>query len=127
MRDAIRAAAEVSVARGCGFAALAIFTLMIGLADQFYVACKAGGILTLGTCFILVVRGYSAPTFHYKRTEVWLMLPEKDRPPAEIAQIVIGGTLREVYLRFAVQAAIVATCLFGISLILQIAKSRFPV
>lgn len=121
MRDAIQAAAEVSVARGCGFAALAIVTLMVGLSDQMYLACKAGGILALGACGILGVRGYSAPSFSYKRTEVWLMLAEKDRPPAAIAQMLIGGTLREVYLRFAVHAAIVAACLFGFSLLLQLA------
>lgn len=120
MRDAIQAAAELSVARGCGFAALAIVTLMVGLSDQMHVACKAGGILTLGTCCILGVRGYSAPNFSYKRTEVWLMLSEKDRPRAEIAQVVIGGTLREVYLRFAVQAAIVSAFLLGFSLLLQL-------
>ena len=122
MRDAIQAAAEVSVARGCGFAALAIVTLMVGLSDQLHLACKAGGILALGTCCILGVRAYSAPSFSYKRTEVWLMLAEKDRPPKEIAQMVIGGTLREVYLRFAVQAAIVSASLLSFSLLLQLAR-----
>jgi hypothetical protein len=55
------------------------------------------------------------------------MLPEKDSPPAEIAQVVIGGTLRDVYLRFALQAAFIATFLLGFSLLLQLIRMRAPV
>lgn len=126
MMKAVESAAEISVARGCGFAALAIGTLMVGLADQLFIACKAGGILTLGMCLILVVRGFAAPNSHYKRTEVWLMLSDKDRPPAEIAQMVIGSTLREVYMRFAMHTAIVSVFLLGFSLFLQFAGYRTP-
>ena len=61
MLETIEKLAVVSVARGCGFAALAIVTVMVGLSDQIDVACKAGGILTLGTCVILAIRGWTAP------------------------------------------------------------------
>ena len=63
-------AAWVSVARGCGFAALAIVTFMFGMAGNIPGAFKAGGILTLITSLILLFRGWQAPSKPYKRTEV---------------------------------------------------------
>ena len=120
MVNAIEDAAETSVARGCGFAALGIVTLMVGLSDQMYLACKAGGILTLGTCLILIIRGLTAPRIPYKSTEVWVMLTSDERPLAAVAQQVIGNTLRAVYIRFALHAAIVSLVLLGLSLLLQV-------
>ena len=46
--------AWLSVARGCGFAALAIFTFMIGLSGDMPAAFKAGGILTLIVSLVLL-------------------------------------------------------------------------
>ena len=118
MLEAIENAAEVSVARGCGFAALGIITLMVGLSDQAYLACKAGGILTLGACLILAIRGLTAKSTPYKRTEVWIMLNEAERPKAAVAQQLIGNTLHDVYLRFALRAASLAGAMLAASLLL---------
>lgn len=124
MLKAIEAAAETSVARGCGFAALGIVTLMVGLSDQPHVAFKAGGILTLVQCLVLVMRGMTALHAPYKRTEVWVMLKSEERPQAAFAQQVIGNTLRNVYLRFALHTAIVSSVLLGLSLLLQLFGAR---
>lgn len=107
----IERAAEVSVARGCGFAALGIFTFMIGLMGEPRLAFQAGGILTLITCLVLVARAVQAPWRFYKRTEVWLMLEPDDRPHSETAQQLIGTALRDVYLRFAFHAACLSAAL----------------
>lgn len=120
MLEKIEHLAEVSVARGCGFGALAIVTFMLGLADQMDVSCKAGGILTLGACLVLVLRGQTATRKPYKRTEVWTMLSAADRPQPEIAQQIIGNALRDVYLRFALHAAMSASGLLFLSLVLRL-------
>lgn len=101
----IERAAEVSIARGCGFAALGIFTFMVGLMGEPRLALQTGGILTLVMCLVLVARAVHAPHRFYKRTEVWLMLEPDERPRSEAAQQVIGTALRDVYLRFAFHAA----------------------
>ncbi|MDX2203585.1 MAG: hypothetical protein NW223_12610 [Hyphomicrobiaceae bacterium] len=97
--------AEFSVARACGFAALAIFTLMIGFAWHPAVSFQTGGILTLLTCAILLLKGVNARRKPYKTTELWIILPKDQRPIPEIAQQLIGNVLRDVYLRFALHAA----------------------
>jgi hypothetical protein len=112
--------AWVSVARGCGFAALAIFTFMVGLSGNMPMAFKAGGILTLITSLILLVKGLHAPQRFYKHTEVWLMLEPSDRPHAAIAQTLIGQALRRTYLTFALHTALLACGFFVASLILAL-------
>ena len=120
MLGTIEYLAGVSVARGCGFAALAIVTFMVGLSDQMHVACKAGGISTLGTCLILAIRGLTAVTTPYKRTEVWIMLDAADRPKPEVAQQIIGTAMRDVYFRFALHAALIAVTLLSASMVFRV-------
>lgn len=119
MLETIERLAEVSVARGCGFAALGIVTLMVGLADQLYLAFQAGGLLTLGMAAILWVWGKGAVATSYKRTELWIMLDANDRPKPEIAQQVIGTVLRDVYLRFALCTGVLAAVMLALSVLLR--------
>jgi len=122
--DKIEELAEVSVARGCGFAALAIVSVMVGLSDQMHVSCKVGGMLTLLACLVLAIRGMTATNTPYMRTEVWVMLNKVDRPQPAVAQQIIGSILRSVYLRFALHAAVVSLVLLCISQLLQLFGSR---
>ncbi len=108
--------AWVSVARGCGFAALAIVTLMFGMSGNIPGAFKAGGILTLITSLILLFRGWQAPKRPYKRTEVWMMLEPDDRPQPALAQTLIGETLKQTYLTFALHSTLLAGGMFAVSL-----------
>ena len=112
--------AWVSIARACGFAALGIGTLMFGLSGDALMSFRAGGILTLITSLILLVRGLQAPTRPYKRTEVWLMLEPEDRPQAALAQTVIGETLKQTYLTFALHSALIAGGMLLLSLLLAL-------
>ncbi|WP_088343207.1 MULTISPECIES: hypothetical protein [Rhodomicrobium] len=110
--------AWVSVARGCGFAALGIVTLMFAMSGHLASAFKSGGILTLITSLVLQFRGWQAPKIPYKRTELWLMLEPQHRPDDALAQTVIGETLKRTYLGFALHSALLASCLFALSLVL---------
>lgn len=119
MLQAIEKTAEFSVARACGFAALAIFTLMIGFAWHPAVSFQTGGVLTLLTSAVLLLKGRNAPGRPYKSTEVWVILPRELRPVPEIAQQLIGNVLREVYFRFAQHAALLAACMLASALVVS--------
>jgi hypothetical protein len=118
MLQKLEALAELSVARGCGFAALAIFTFMIGTVSDPALAFKSGGLMTLLACAVLLLKARNACTRPYKSTELWIMLAKDERPDAAIAQQVIGNVLRDVYLRFAQQAAVLAILMLSAAQIL---------
>jgi hypothetical protein len=120
MQSSIEDAAELSVARGCGFGALAIATCMVGLSAEMPLAFQCGGILVLVMTLVLVLRGLAAPRMSYKRTEVWLMLEPDARPKATVAQQLIGRALREVYLRYALRSAAMAAVLLVGSVIMRL-------
>lgn len=117
--DRIENAAYVSVGRACGFAGLAVFCLMFGLSFDPALAARTGGAVCLAVTVILACYAATAPNRPYKRTEVWLILAKDDRPPADIAQRLIGQTLRQTYLWFARQSAIISLVLLTASLALQ--------
>lgn len=117
----VEALAEVSVARGCGFAALAILTLMVGLSWDLALACMVGGLLVLFVCLVLVAKAQWAHRRPAGKTELWLMLDEFDRPSSAIAQRIVGSVLRACYLRFALHAAGISAGLLALSITLRLA------
>jgi hypothetical protein len=106
--DRIRQFAELSVRRGCGFAALAIVTFMVGLSADPIVALKAGAVSSTLLGFVLLVKSLRSQQTDYRRTELWILLDRKHDLPEAHAARVITGVLREVYLRYAELAAWVA-------------------
>lgn len=116
----LQQAAEISVARGCGFAALAICTFMVGFAGDIRLSLAVGGCMALLATFVLIIKALKAERTSYKRTEVWIMLEPEDRPRPEVAQQVIGTTLREVYLRFALRAAKLSLGLLAASILARL-------
>jgi hypothetical protein len=111
--------AEISVCRGCAFAALAIITFMIGLSWDLALAARIGGMFTLLVSVVLLVKAYLASSRRCVATEVWLMLDETERPPVRLAQPLISAALRQWFLYFAMQAAFVSAALLLISLCLS--------
>ena len=105
----------------CGFAGVAVLCVMLGLSFEPALATRAGGIMGLGIASILSGYGFFATTRPYRRTETWLILPREQRPPAEIAQQVIGSKLRDAYLWFAHKSALVSAVLLATSLVLSLA------
>jgi hypothetical protein len=120
----IRKLAWVSVARGCGFGGLAIFTMMIGLSSTPAAALDFGGIGFLLMSVILIVKAYRSDRLPHKHTEIWLMLEPDLRPPPEVAPAVIMRTRREVILRFAHMSALAALCCLVMAGALQIMGVR---
>lgn len=93
--------AVFSVARGCGFAMIAIATTMIGLSFDPHQCLKVGGLLSLVTALVLIVKALRAFSKPYQATDLWLMLGPADRPPQAVAQLLISRALRDAYYRFA--------------------------
>jgi hypothetical protein len=115
--DHVQLSAQISIARGCGFGLLAIFCTMVGLSGTPALALKTGGLLCLLASFILALKAQQSRTRSYKRTEVWLMLSEEQRPPAPVAQRVIGTALQDGYRRFALYYSIAAASMLTLGLI----------
>ena len=122
METTIRRYAQLSIARGCGFGALAIATVMVGSASNLSLFLRSGGFATLLMCFILLIMAARADHVPVKRTEVWIMLPKENRPPLEVAAPLIARARKDYLLRFAYVAAIVASVELGLDLALSIGR-----
>jgi hypothetical protein len=120
--DVIETHARVSVARGCAFALLGIVCVMLGLMGTPIFALKIGGFFCLVVSVFLMLRAELAPRRSYKHTEVWLMLDERDRPQAVVAQQVICGVLRGVFNEFGLYFARAAAWALGIAFVLDIVR-----
>jgi hypothetical protein len=107
--------AALSVARGVGFAGLAIVCMMIGFAGHLPAFLKAGGIGFLLVTAVLILKAQVAPATAYKRTELWLMLEEHERPPGELAQRLIATARQNALYRFAYIAAFTSAVFLGSS------------
>lgn len=114
--DRIRELAWLSVSRACGFATLAIFTVMIALSFDPVMAAKSGAILFLIAAVALWMLARLAPTRNPRRTEVWYMLDPQEQPAAVAAQRVIGTIMAEIYRRFAQWALAAGIALWLVSL-----------
>lgn len=110
--DDIRALAVLSVRRGCGFAALAIVTVMFGLLFEPLTSLRSGAVLITFSAVVLYWKALEAPRRNYRHTELWIMLQRTpDIPDARIGQL-INSVLHEVYLWHAERAAALAFCLW---------------
>lgn len=112
-------AALISVGRAYGFAWLAIMCIMFAFFFEPPLAAMTGGTLCMALTAVLGVYAWYAVYRRYDRTELWMILPVDERPPAGVAQQVIGQVLRETYTWFARQAAIVTLVLFAIGVTLR--------
>jgi hypothetical protein len=113
--DYMRRVAHETVLRACGFASLAIFCFMVGLSFAPRIAFQSGGILMLIMTGVLVLKAYGAHRKPYRRTEVWLYLPEEHRPPPAAAQQVMGTVMRETYMIYALRTSVVAVTMGAIA------------
>ncbi len=119
--DKMRQVAFVSVQRACLFGALAVFCLMIGLAEEPRLAFKAGGTATVLIAAVLLYKAREARSKPYRKTEMWLLLPKDSRPPDAYAQRLSAAVLRETYLNFALWTSAIAVVMWVIALVLALA------
>ncbi|HWM49278.1 MAG TPA: hypothetical protein VNR11_20450 [Xanthobacteraceae bacterium] len=121
----MRRIAYETVLRACGFAALAIFCVMIGLSFNPRVAFQTGGGLTMLVTLVLLFKSREARTKPYSRTEMWLYLEKDQRPPEAYAQIASATVLRETYLTFARWTCFIAIVMWSIALLLSLLAGIF--
>jgi hypothetical protein len=116
----MRQVAFETVLRACGFGSLAIFCVMIGLSFEPRAAFQAGGFLTTLMAVILIFKAREALTKSYRKTEMWLYLPEEHRPPPAYAQWASSTVLREIYFLFARWTVLVSIMMWIIALLFSI-------
>lgn len=109
----LRLCAEISTARACGFSGLATLCLMVGLSSSIASTLKAGGYSALLVASVLLLMAQQAPSRPFKRTELWLMLDDGERPPEALAQQLLGAIRRATFLRFAAYHALAAAVLLA--------------
>jgi hypothetical protein len=112
--------AYLSVSRACGFACLAIFCFMIGMAGYPLVALKSGAVFMMLSAGVLAVKAQRSPLKYYKRTELWVLLAPEERPDPRFAQQVIGLTLRDIFFRFAGYFALAGFVCFAAAMMVQL-------
>lgn len=117
----MRKAAFLSVARGCGFGMLAIICVMVGMSFDPRAVFQAGGILTLIMTLVLVIKARNALTKDYKRTEMWLILPQDFRPPERYAQWATATVMRDAYFTFAQYTALISIFMWCAALLISMA------
>lgn len=116
--------AKISVARGCGFACLAIVCLMVGSSINLSLSFQIGGLGLLIMSAILILKHSRLATTSFKRTEVWIMLSKEERPDEATARRLIGEILGRTYLEFALKSAKAATVLLAVSLVIGLVKGH---
>lgn len=119
--DRIRYYAEVSVLRALGFAGLGLFTLMLGLSFDLYLALRTAALVLGVVGAVLVVKAYTAPRRNYRRTEVWVLLGRSIDFPEHRAQAIIGGVLSDTYSRYAKPVLAAALTAWALSVIYRLA------
>ena len=56
----------------------------------------------------------------YRRTEMWLMLPDDFRPPERYAQWAAATVMRDAYFTFAQYTAMISIVMWAIALVIGI-------
>lgn len=119
MQD-IEQAAELSVGRAVGFAALAIATAMLGLAFEPALSFRVGAAGALLTAVVLELKARLAPHRCYRRTEVWMMLEPRPAWSADVAQRIVSTALATTFRRYARFALATAFLFWAMSLLLRL-------
>jgi hypothetical protein len=114
--ELMRRVAYETVLRACGFGSLAIFCVMVGMSFDPRAAFQAGGTLTTIMALILIFKAREALTKDYRKTEMWLYLPQDFRPPEAYAQWASATVLRDTYLTFALWTSAIAIAMWVIAL-----------
>jgi hypothetical protein len=118
--ERLREVALASIGKGCAFAALGIFCMMLGLSFDPLLMVQTGGALTLGLAAVLLLKANLFGRGDYRRTEAWLLLSPQERPPREVAGRLVNGVLSEACLRFARLAATASVLLWSIAAVFVI-------
>ena len=109
--------AWISVARGCGFGALAVSMISFSLISWPVMAFKLAALgCTLATA-ILVLKAERVRNRSHKTTEVWAMLQRRIDVPETHVQRVVTNALYDTFREFALYAATLATLFWCLTLV----------
>jgi len=120
----MRRVAFETVLRASGFSALAIFCMMFGLSYDLLLAFRTGAFLTTLMAAILIFKSIEARTKDYRKTELWICLDKKLRPPEAYAQRVTSTVLREIYLTVAFWCSAIAIAMWLAVLLISVTGAR---
>ncbi len=120
--ERIRAVADQTIRRACGFAGLGIGTTMLALSFDMVLAFRVGAVLTTFVLVVLLYLGYRAPRYDVRRTELWSVVGRSLPLSRERAQALLGGVLRDRYLWHADRAAGIALLLWGVAALLWLSR-----
>jgi hypothetical protein len=120
MYDMIERLTTLSVARGVGFASLAVFCVMVGFAGDTVNMLRSGGFGAFMIAAALFMKERNTLPAHYRRTEVWIMLDEHLRPPPDVAARMVTDARRTVLLRWALRAAWTAAFFLGAAVLFML-------
>lgn len=118
--DELRKLAFFTVAKGTAFGLLAICCVMVGFSFLPRLALQAGGVLMLLMTLILLAKAWNIPNANYRKTEMWLLLPDDRRPPETHARWAVTTVLRDAYTTFAMRSAALAAGMFAGALMLRL-------
>lgn len=119
--EQLRQLAFEIVLRACGFGSLAIFCIMVGMSFEPRFAFQAGGFLTTAMALILYYKAQEARWKDYRKTELWLYVPDDYKVQSPEAQWVSSIVMRETYLTFGMWTAAIAVAMWAIALIFWLA------
>jgi len=121
--ERVRALAWLSVARGCGFGALAVSMVSFSLIAWPVLAFKLAAIgCTLATA-ILVLKADRVRSRSHKTTEVWAMLQRRLDVPESHAHRVVTNALYDTFRDFALYAAALATLFWCLTLVVWLLQA----
>lgn len=109
--DRIEYLADLTVKRGCGFALLAIGTVMLGLSYDLLLCFKSGAILGALHGSVLGVFAYNAPRWNHRSTELWTLLNKGADLPPDYPPELLLEVLRKTYTRYAEYSGVIALML----------------
>jgi len=115
--EILRTLADLSIRRACGFAALGIGTVMLGLSYDLVLSFRSGAILTSIVCGVIWLRAWISPWRDIRDTEMWMLLAHERRhltrgPDAGRVAEAAGAVLRERLIWHAERVALAAFALW---------------
>ena len=122
--DQITRLAGFSVLRASGFSGIAILMVMMGTAHDPALSLRfgAGGFFALSLAMATYARLYHRRG-RVEETEVWIMLPEADRPKKPVARTLIVNAMREQLAQKALWWFIAALGLWSASAIVTMTRA----
>lgn len=115
--EILQALADLSIRRACGFAALGVATVMLGLSYDLVLSFRSGAILTSIVCGVLWLRALISPWRDIRDTEMWMMLAHERKhltrgPDSRRVAAAAGVVLHERLVWHAERVALAAFALW---------------